>query len=168
MAMSAARPGAAAGSVRSASRAISVSTMMFFFSTVTSSVSACAKATTTCGWPAAMVRLRVFQRARGRRSAVPVSGSGGDCNRLGAPANSVAAQIRCAGCASAQGAQEASRALTGQQARRRGAATAGSHLQPGRRALGAGGRRRWDEGERAQKFCGARGLSGLCVTNRGM
>lgn len=59
MAMSAARPGAAAGSVRSASRAISVSTMMFFFSTVTSSVSACAKATTTCGWPAAMVRLRV-------------------------------------------------------------------------------------------------------------
>lgn len=74
MEMSAARPGAAAGSVRSASRAISVSSMMFFFSTVTSSVSACAKATTTCGWPAAMARLQ-RRRAQRRSEAVACCGA---------------------------------------------------------------------------------------------
>lgn len=56
--MSVASAGAAPGSVRSASRAISVSTTMFFFSTVVSSVSACAKATTTRGWPMAAMPAR--------------------------------------------------------------------------------------------------------------
>lgn len=50
----AARLGADWGSVRSASRAISVSATMFFFSTVTSSVRAWAKATTSCDCKTAM------------------------------------------------------------------------------------------------------------------
>lgn len=45
--MSVASMGATCGSVRSASRATSVSATMFFFSTVTSSVSACANASTS-------------------------------------------------------------------------------------------------------------------------